>query len=63
MTDSATNVMNERKQKRAARLAKRHRAESRFKWYGRISIGFGIACVLLLFTDIISKGAGAFTQT
>ena len=63
MTDSATNAMNERKQKRVARLAKRHRAESRFKWYGRISIGFGIACVLLLFTDIISKGAGAFTQT
>ena len=63
MTDSATNAMNERKQKRVARLAKRHRAESRFKWYGRISIGFGIACVLLLFTDIISKGTGAFTQT
>ncbi len=57
------NAMSEIAQKRAARLAKRHRAESRFKWYGRLSIGFGIACVLLLFTDIFSKGIGAFTQT
>ena len=50
-------------ERRAARLAKRHKAEARFKWYGRISIGFGIACVLFLFTDIISKGVSAFTQT
>ncbi len=50
-------------QKRAAQLAKRHRAESRFKWFGRLSIGFGLLCVLFLFTDIISKGIGAFTQT
>ncbi len=50
-------------EKRTARLAKRHRAESRFKWFGRLSIGFGLACVLFLFTDIISKGIGAFTQT
>ncbi|MFT5571204.1 MAG: phosphate transport system permease protein [Cryomorphaceae bacterium] len=50
-------------QRVAAQLKKRHRAESRFRWFGRISIGFGIACVLFLFTDIISKGIGAFTQT
>ncbi len=50
-------------ERRSAQLAKRHRAESRFKWFGRISIGFGLACVLFLFTDIISKGIGAFTQT
>lgn len=49
--------------KRAARLAKRHRSESRFKWFGRLSIGFGMACVLILFTDIIGKGHSAFTQT
>lgn len=47
----------------AALLKKRHRAESRFRWFGRLSIGFGIACVLFLFTDIIGKGMGAFTQT
>lgn len=49
--------------KAAAMLKKRHRAESRFRWFGRVSIAFGIACVLFLFTDIISKGMGAFTQT
>ncbi len=46
-----------------ANLKKRQRAEKRFQWFGRISIGFGVACVLFLFTDIISKGIGAFTQT
>jgi len=47
----------------ASTLRKRHAAERRFQWFGRLSIGFGVACVLFLFTDIISKGAGAFTQT
>lgn len=50
-------------ERRAAKLVKRHAAESRFRWFGRLSIGFGIACVLFLFTDIITKGIGAFTQT
>jgi len=50
-------------ERRASRLRKRRSAEKRFQWFGRISIAFGIACVLFLFTDIISKGAGAFTQT
>ena len=50
-------------EKRAAALKKRNKAEKRFQWAGRISIAFGIACVLFLFTDIISKGIGAFTQT
>ncbi len=68
MTNSEKQTMVESEQnalaaRRAKRLAKRHRAESRFKWFGRISIGFGLACVLFLFTDIISKGVGAFTQT
>jgi len=49
--------------RRAMALKKRHAAEKRFQWLGRLSIGFGIACVLFLFTDIISKGIGAFTQT
>lgn len=50
-------------QKRAASLKRRNKAEKRFQWAGRLSIGFGMACVLFLFTDIISKGYGAFTQT
>jgi len=49
--------------KRTAALKRRNKAEKRFQWAGRLSIGFGIACVLFLFTDIISKGIGAFTQT
>ena len=52
MTDSREVIA----EKRAAKLKKRHQAERRFQWFGRISIGFGIACVLFLFTDIISKG-------
>ena len=49
--------------KRAVARKRRNRSETRFRWAGRLSIGFGIACVLFLFTDIISKGIGAFTQT
>jgi phosphate transport system permease protein len=41
-------------------LTKRKRAESRFRWYGRIAIFIGLAAVMVLFTDIISKGHGAF---
>lgn len=47
-------------QRVAKNLAKRRRAEQRFRWYGIASIGFGLLCLLVLFTDIISKGAGAF---
>ena len=43
-------------------LAKRYRAEKRFQCYGLLSIIFGIICLLFLFTDIITKGIGAFTQ-
>jgi len=50
-------------ERRADALKKRNTAEKRFQWFGRLSIGFGIACVLFLFTDIIGKGLGAFTQT
>ena len=39
-------------------LTKRKRAESRFRWYGRIAIFIGLAAVMVLFTDIISKGHG-----
>lgn len=48
--------------KRAERLKKRHKAERRFQWYGRLSITFGVCCVLFLFIDIGSKGIGAFSQ-
>ena len=44
-------------------LAKRYRAEKRFRAYGIASIGFGLLCLLFLFTDIIGKGHSAFLQT
>ncbi|WP_166424757.1 phosphate ABC transporter permease PstA [Paraglaciecola sp. 20A4] len=44
-------------------LAKRKRAEWRFRAYGVGAILFGLACLLILFSDIISKGHGAFMQT
>ena len=44
-------------------LAKRYRAESRFKAYGIASITFGLICLVFLFTDIIGKGHTAFVQS
>ena len=44
-------------------LAKRYRAEKRFRFYGIASISFGLLCLLVLFTDIIGKGHSAFFQT
>ena len=46
-----------------ASLKRRYRAETRFRWYGRAAIAFGLAAVLVLFVDIISKGHGAFKTT
>ncbi len=63
MSTSTYNSGSDADQRRANRTKKRNAAEKRFQWYGRLSIAFGIACVLYLFTDIISKGIGAFTQT
>ena len=61
MTD---NVQNKESSPRVlANLRKRQKAEIRFQWFGRISIAFGLACVLFLFSDIISKGYSAFVQT
>lgn len=44
-------------------LAKRHRAEKRFRAYGIISIVFGLLCLVVLFSDIVSKGYSAFLET
>ncbi len=44
-------------------LAKRYRAEKRFRAYGIASISFGLLCLVVLFTDIIGKGHTAFLQT
>lgn len=44
-------------------LKKRYAAERRFKAFGIASVGVGILALLILFTEIIGKGSGAFTQT
>jgi len=44
-------------------LNRRYRAEARFRWYGRAAIGFGVLCLVLLFSDIFMKGMGAFRLT
>mgnify|MGYP000256465290 CR=1 FL=1 len=46
-----------------AGLARRYRREKMFRMWGILSIGFSILCLVILFTDIISKGYGAFQQT
>jgi len=62
-TGATDHLRSEMALKRASKLKKRKAAEKRFQWAGRLSIAFGIACVLFLFTDIFSKGISAFTQT
>jgi phosphate transport system permease protein len=44
-------------------LSRRNRAEKRFRLYGVSAVLIGLAAVLLLFTDIVSKGHGAFRIT
>ena len=50
-------------QKIKSSLKRRSRSESLFRWYGRVAIIIGLAAVLALFVDIISKGHGAFKAT
>jgi phosphate transport system permease protein len=44
-------------------LARRRAAETRFRLYGMASVLFGMLCLVVLFTDIASKGTSAFRQT
>ncbi|MDQ5910806.1 MAG: phosphate transport system permease protein [Pseudomonadota bacterium] len=46
-----------------AGLVRRHAAERRFRWYGLIAVTLGLAFVVLMFGNIISKGYPAFWQT
>ena len=41
-------------------LARRYRAEKRFRAYGVASVLLGLLCLLFLFTDIVSKGSRGF---
>ena len=50
-------------QKIISGLARRQRAEKRFRAYGIIAIFLGMSFLVLLFTSIIANGYQAFTQT
>ncbi|MDM3870420.1 phosphate ABC transporter permease PstA [Porticoccus sp. W117] len=63
MTDQAKAPVESTIDKVNKTLARRYRAEKRFRLYGMLSIGFGLLALVVLFTDIISKGKGAFLQS
>lgn len=44
-------------------LAKRYRAEKRFRFFGMFSVFVGVAALVLLFFEIFSNGLGGFRQT
>ncbi len=46
-----------------ARTKKRNAAESRFKMYGIAAIGIGLLMLIVLVTNIVTAGTGAFQQT
>ncbi|MCG7518291.1 phosphate ABC transporter permease PstA [Ruegeria sp. Ofav3-42] len=46
-----------------ARTKRRNAAESRFKMYGIAAIGIGLLMLVVLVTNIVTAGTGAFQQT
>jgi phosphate transport system permease protein len=61
---SNTNKTSPRTRDLVARgLAKRYRAEKRFRLYGLISVVIGVAALVVLFWEIFSSGLGGFQQT
>ena len=56
-------MSKEHRKKIRESLAKRNRSERHFQWFGKLGVILGLAAVVLLFVDIISKGSGAFRAT
>ena len=56
-------MSKEHRKKIKASLAQRNRSERHFQWFGKLGVILGLAAVVLLFVDIISKGSGAFRAT
>lgn len=56
-------MSKEHRKKIKESLAKRNRSERHFQWFGKSGVILGLAAVVLLFVDIISKGSGAFRAT
>ena len=57
MTDMANPIPTQADKPRstvvdAARLKKRYRAETRFRWYGLAAIGFACGFLVLLLSDL-----------
>lgn len=46
-----------------ASLKKRYARERRFQWYGRLAVLIGFVFLFILLSDIVIKGAPAFTQS
>lgn len=74
MTNPSANNMNSQpnndskkilttREKVEKSLARRRAKETRFRLYGMASVFFGMLCLVLLFTDIASKGTSALKQT
>ena len=41
---------------------RRNRAESRFRWYGVMALGFAMVTLVVLLSSVVWQGFGAFTQ-
>jgi phosphate transport system permease protein len=67
MIDSSDTTMTTKtlttREKVEKSLGRRRAAETRFRFYGMASVFFGMLCLVVLFTDIASKGSSVFQQT
>ena len=45
------------------RMKRRNAAEARFRLYGKIAVGVGIAALVFLVVSVVGRGIGAFEQT
>jgi phosphate transport system permease protein len=62
-TDAARTLAEQTMDKVNAGLKKRYRAERRFRLYGLLSISIAVLFLVILLTDIVTKGASAFRAT
>ncbi|MBY0354595.1 MAG: phosphate ABC transporter permease PstA [Rickettsiales bacterium] len=45
------------------RLARRHRAERRFQWYGRLALGIAFSMLVVIMVSIVMPGLRGFVRT
>ncbi len=63
MNENSKNTSYSVTDKVRSGLARRYRAEKRFRWFGVCAIVLSLLFLVILFGDILSKGMPAFTQT